>query len=98
MNKKLPEIFKNNDKIESNNKKSYYSYAENERIVSPTNDNYSAEKKNDLNNFFQYFNKRVDIELDDGNITNTKILSKIDNRILLENGSYLDISKIKNIK
>lgn len=94
MNKKLPNIFKTPDKVTTNNKKAYYSFVNNKEkpIDEVTN------QKVDTDNFYIYFNKRVDIELVDGNIINTKILSKIDNRILIENGSYLDVSKIKNIK
>ncbi len=94
MNKKLPNINKINNKITANNKKTYYSF-NNERQEKNINEviDFLTEE-----NFFKYFNRNVEITLSNDSIIKTKILSKIDNKILLEDGTYLDLGKIKNIK
>lgn len=94
MNKKLPNINKINNKITVNNKKTYYSF-NNERQEKNINEviDFLTEE-----NFFKYFNRNVEITLSNDSIIKTKILSKIDNKILLEDGTYLDLGKIKNIK
>lgn len=90
MNKKLPKIYQSENNNVSNNKCSYYSYRENKNIT-------YTEKKSFDNVFFNYFNKFVNITLVDGTSINTKILSKLNNRILLSDGTYLEINKIKEI-
>ncbi len=94
MNKKLPNINKINNKITANNKKTYYSF-NNERQEKNINEviDFLTEE-----NFFKYFNRNIEITLSNDSIIKTKILSKIDNKILLEDGTYLDLGKIKNIK
>lgn len=97
MSKKLPDIYKSKDNITSNNKKSYYSFS------NSTNKNeIEVEKMNkepfDTDNFFQYFNRFVEIDLIDNTTIKTKILSKLDNRILIENGTYIELEKVKKIK
>ena len=94
MNKKLPNINKINNKITANNKKTYYSF-NNERQEKNINEviDFLTEE-----NFFKYFNRNIVITLSNDSIIKTKILSKIDNKILLEDGTYLDLGKIKNIK
>lgn len=94
MNKRLPDINKINNKITTNNKKTYYSFynESHEKNINNTSDILTEE------NFFKYFNRNVEIILFDASIIKTKILSKIDNKLLLEDGSYLEVGKIKNIK
>ena len=94
MNKKLPNINKINNKITANKKKTYYSF-NNERQEKNINEviDFLTEE-----NFFKYFNRNIEITLSNDSIIKTKILSKIDNKILLEDGTYLDLGKIKNIK
>ena len=95
MNKKLPDINKIKNKIITNNKKMYYSSYD-ERQENKNNDVVEDILKE--KNFFKYFNRSVEITLLDGSVVKTKILSKINNKILLEDGSYLEVDKIKNIK
>lgn len=92
MSKRLPKIYQGENKITSNNKKTYYSFSNDSKQEESNN------KQFDTDNFFKYFNKKVEIELMDNTVINSKILSKIDNRLLLENGNYLELNKIKNIK
>lgn len=95
MNKKLPNIYKGENNINSNNKKSYYSFSNN---IKKEEKEKEYIKPFNADNFFNYFNKIVIIELMSGEIINTKILSKLGDRVLLENGNYLELDKIKNIK
>jgi len=95
MNRKLPNIYKNDEKIKSSNKRTYYSFRDSKEIIE---NEKSTEEVNFNNNFFQYFNKDVEIELTDGTIINARILSKSQNRIMLNDGSHIDVSKIRNIK
>ena len=91
MNKKLPKIYQCTEKIKTNNNESFYSYKEN---------NVKIEKKQDnikIDNFFKYFNNYVEIVTFDNKIINTKILSKRGERLLLENGTYIEIKNIKSI-
>ena len=95
MSKKLPDIYKSKDNITSNNKKSYYSFS------NSTNKNeIEVEKMNkeplDTDNFFQYFNRSVEIDLIDNTTIKTKILSKLDNRILIENGTYIELESVND--
>ena len=95
MNKKLPKIYHNNEVKLSTNKKAYYSYRDN--IEEGTDFEYTEVSRNLDNNFFNYFDKIVNIILIDGTSMKTKILSKLNNRILLVDGTYLDVDKIKEI-
>lgn len=96
MNRKLPNIYKNDERIKSSNKDAYYSFKNSNDNVLQNEKN--TESSNFDDNFFQYFNKDVEIEFKDGKYVNARILSKSGNRIMLNDGSYVDISKINNIK
>lgn len=96
MNRKLPNIYKSDKRIKSNNKDAYYSFKDSNENTSITEKSTEINKFDD--NFFQYFNKDVEIELTDGKYVNARILSKSGNRIMLNDGSYVDIGKIRNIK
>lgn len=83
---KLPKIY-HNDKVISNNKKTFVN-------SSKEIDDKSVEDKNFLN----YFNKNVEIILNDGSIYHCKILSKRNSQLLLSDGTYIKIENIKSIK
>lgn len=94
MNKKLPKIYHSDETLTSNNRDSYYSFSKEnsdkiKKIVETP--------KKELNNFFSYFNKEVTIITIDDKILNTRILSKRNDLILLEDGTYLNLNKIKSI-
>ncbi len=98
MNKKLPELFHGKNII-SNNKKTYYSLNDKE-ITNYKKDekNSSVEVENKFKNFSLFFNKNVLIKLKDGKEIRGKILSKIDKKILVTGGIYLDINDIDWVK
>lgn len=83
---KLPKIY-HNDSVISNNRKTFFN--SHEEIV--------GERVED-NNFFNYFNKNVEIILIDGSICHCKILSKRNNQLLLSDGTHIKIENIKSIK
>lgn len=95
MNRKLPKIYHNDETKLSTNKEAYYSYRDNNDAE--VNNGYAEESRSIDNNFFNYFDKIVNIKLIDGTSMKTKILSKLNNRILLVDGTYLDVDKIKEI-
>ncbi|MBO5376686.1 MAG: hypothetical protein J6A52_07560 [Bacilli bacterium] len=90
MNKKLPKIYHCDDSNLSTNKCSYYSYQDSRNILS------TSEKIVD-DNFFNYFDRDVNIVLVDGTTINNRILSKLNNKVLLANGTYLNVDEIKEI-
>lgn len=91
MNKKLPELFHGKN-ITSNNKKTYYSLnCEKEEIT-------TKKETKDISNFEPFFNKNVLIKLKDGKEIKGRILSKIEKRILVSGGIYLNIDDIDWVK
>lgn len=96
MNRKLPNIYKSDKRIKSSNRDAYYSFKDsNENILI---DKKSTESSYFDDNFFQYFNKDVEISLKDGKYINARILSKSGNRVMLNDGSYIDVGNINSIK
>lgn len=85
---KLPSIFHNSGKYITNNK----------RVVNnkenKVNSNVSLDKKSLIN----YFNKKIIIELKTGKTVSGVLLSKRNNKILLDNNEYIDIDDILSIK
>ena len=93
---KLPNIFHNNDKFFTNNKNSFTTF---EKIK----ENKNKELKED-NNFLidddsliNYFNQKVVITLKDGSVYSGVLLSKRDNKILLDSNDYISINDIIKI-
>lgn len=91
---KLPKIFRNNEKFFSNNKNSYNTY------------NKISEKKyeeiNNLSNFdknilINYFNKKINITLKNGNKVSGILISKRNDTILLDSGEYIHVNDINDI-
>jgi len=94
MNKKLPKIYQCSENLITNNKDSYYSFSKEEKGI----DKEPVQRNNFIsNNFFEYFNKNVEIVTFDDRVINTRILSKRDSHILLGDGTYLEINNIKSI-
>ena len=93
MEKKIPKLYHGNDIKKPINKKSYYS----EKKTKEEKE-IKEEINNIPNNFFKYLNKTVTIITKDNKTLNTKIISKFQNRILLEDNNYLTLEEIKSIK
>ena len=99
MNKKLPNVYHNNENITTNNKDIFISYQEVKKIIKDKEPKkiIKNEEVNKNINFFKYFNKQVKVTLSNNEVIYTKILSKKDNKVLLSNGTYLNIEEIKSI-
>ncbi len=112
MGKELPSIFKNNSnkKIENNKKVFYSKYERVGNVVDKdenVNDNQSIDLDNAttyneaLNNLFKnnqfIFNVPVEI-ITKKETLNTKIVSKVDNRLLTVNGVVIQLEDILSIK
>ena len=89
---KLPSIFHTNDKFYTNNKSSFNTFDKIKEEVKKEND--TSIDKDDLIN---YFNKRVVITLKDGSVYSGVLISKRDNKILLDSNAYILIDDISNI-
>ena len=84
---KLPSIFHSNDKVISNNKNSYIS---SDKFIDKT----SFDKRILVN----YFNKSINITLNNGNKINGILISKRGDTILLNSGEYININDISSVK
>ena len=88
---KLPNIFHNEEKYVTNNKKSYNTF------------NNKKEVKNnpvflDKDNLINYFNKKIVILLKNGNEVTGKLISKRNNQLLLDTKEIISIDDISRIK
>ena len=88
---KLPSIFHSNSKVMSNNKNSFNSFDREEEV----NDRDTSFDKDLLIN---YFNKSVVVELRNGNKSSGILVSKRNDKILLNTGEYIDIKDIVSVK
>lgn len=91
---KLPKLYHGDD-ITTNNKKTYYSIKDEPKIVKESTKIVKDDIK--IKSFTPYFNKNITIYLKDGNVINGRILSKIDKRILVTGGIYLNVDDIESI-
>ena len=83
---RLPKVFHDNKFIVSNNKISYSSL------------NEAKESREENYDLFSYLNRIVSIKLNNGDTYNGKVLSINRDTILLNDGSYININDIVNIK
>lgn len=93
MNKKLPNLYRCNKQIMTNNKKTYYSLNNKQE----KNNNENKSNSETTINYFYYFNKKVKIITNENETIETKILSKNNNKLLLEDGTYIKVEQIKSI-
>lgn len=89
---KLPKIFHNNDRYITNNKKSFNSFEKVDSIEMVNSNSYI-----DLENLYEYFNKNVVITLKNGNVYSGVLISKRDNKLLLDSSEYIKIDEILKI-
>ena len=87
----LPKIFHTNGNFITNNKNSFNSFDKKNEVVKSD----SLLKDNDL---IKYFNKEISITLKNGDILNGILISKRNDKILLDTGVYILINEILNIK
>ena len=95
---RLPSIFHNNDKFLNNNKNSFNTFG----ILKDSNKIDKKDKKEDINivdieNIYSLFNKKVVITLKNGSVYSGVLISKRDNKILLDSSDYILISDILSI-
>ena len=86
---KLPNIFHNSSKINSNNKHSYNTFLKEEKF---------KKSSIDVDNLINYFNKKITVIMDTNEEYNGILLSKRDNYIMLDTGKKLNIKNIISIK
>ena len=87
---KLPRIFHNNNKFNSNNKTSFNTFgkAKESKVI---NNTFNS------NCLIDYFNKSISITLKDGSIISGILISKRGNNLLLNNGIHLKVEEIDHI-
>ena len=85
---KLPTLYRNNN-IVSNNRNTFVNY---EKI------NGKEENKILEINYYELFNKNIEITLNKGNVERGILLSKNNNYLLLSTGNKYNIDEIKEIK
>ena len=83
---KLPKIF-HNEEIISNNKKSYFD--------SKKSDSFNKKDKID---YYNYINKNVIVALNNGDYAKGIVISVQKDYILLNDGTYIKYSDIKELK
>ncbi len=85
---KLPKIFHSDDKIISNNRKSYISYG-----------NIREEEKLYIeDSFYDLFNKRLSYILKNGEVFSGIVVSKRNNELLFSDGKRISINDICSIE
>lgn len=89
---KLPSIFHNNNNLTSNNKNSFNTFTKSKKEVK--DNSISIDKDNLIN----YFNKRVVVGLKSGNEIEGVLISKRNDKILLDTKDYINIKDILYIK
>ena len=88
---KLPSIFHNNDKLSSNNKNSFSSFNKSKKEIDNT-------ITIDIDNLINYFNKRIVVGLKSGNEIEGVLISKRNDKILLDTKDSINIKDILYIK
>lgn len=90
---KLPNIFHNNTKFYTNNKNSFNTFEKVKEIKKKDNIDTDV----DLDNLFTYINKKVIITLKDGSTYSGIMISKRNNKILLDSNDSILIDDILKI-
>ena len=93
---KLPNIFHNNDKFLTNNKNSFTTF---EKQKESKNEELKKDDTFliDSDSLINYFNQKIVITLKDGSVYSGVLLSKRDNKILLDSNVYISINDIIKI-
>ena len=89
---KLPSIFHNNDRLSSNNKNSFMTFNNSKKEI--------IDNKITINedNLINYFNKRVVVGLKNGSELEGVLISKRNDKILLNTKDYIEIKDILYLK
>ena len=93
---KLPKIFHNDNKFYTNNKNSFNTFEK--RVENNIEEQKKKYNSIDIDGIVTYFNKKIVITLKDGKVYSGVLISKRNNKLLLDTNDYILIDDIISIE